>query len=261
MEKLQSDIYKILTNSKNVNKYLTQHEVWEQLIDYDFINITDPIKTNTIKRLFLDSFLTMISKYDDIVMKINSEKYLISYIDNKEISNIPENKNYEVPFAFSDHKLLLDSLVKTGACMNEPLDEEGNTLLHYLVCCNDSNKIYKYLISFQDKVDINIKNEYNKTAYDMADTYIRNIFNKFLERKKLSELENIKKSVIEINNKINDFHNQLTIIKKDIDKYKVIVNSQIFTIKLKQYGKILRFFIFSFSIMFLSIIIRRLFIS
>lgn len=221
MEELQSNIHKIIIRNKN--RFMTQGEVWNDLIEYELINIKDPIETKKTRDLFLDSFLTMASQYNDIKMKIYGNRYLISYVDEEKLPDIPTSE-YTIPYELDNFELMINNLIHTGLCLNESIDDEGNTVLHYLVSIRDSNRIEKYLDRHCPRINIHIKNDANITPYMNATPYIQKIFERYLQKIKLLELEDIKNSILSIQNQINNYNRQISIFKDELNASKSLLN-------------------------------------
>jgi hypothetical protein len=221
MEQLQSNIHKIIVRNKN--QFMSQQEVWNDLIEYDLIDIKDPVGTKKMRDLFLDSFLTMASQYNDIKMKIYGNRYLISYVDEEKLPNIPII-NSTIPYELDNTELMINNLIKTGLCLNEAIDDEGNTVLHYLVTIRDSDRIEKYLDRHCPRINIHIKNDANMTPYMNATPYIQKIFERYLQKIKLLELEDIKNSILSIQNQINTYNKQISIFKEELNTSKSLLN-------------------------------------
>jgi len=198
---MQNNIHKVLI--VNQNQFLNQQEVWEFLLDMGFVEGKDPVKLRETKRKFLDAFLTMSSNFDDIIMKINDDDYFIAYADKYVIPNYRQTSKEENLVLSSD--TLLDHLVESGQCIDEPIDSSGNTVLHKLVKIGDVAKVRKYLEDFNP--DITLKNYENKTAYDVSIHEIKTILDIYLLKKEVHELKeeiNNSKSVsyMEISTKV-----------------------------------------------------------
>jgi tetrahydromethanopterin S-methyltransferase subunit B len=221
MEQLQSDIHKIIV--KNKNKFISQQEVWNDLIEYELINIKDPVETKRMRDLFLDSFLTMASQYNDIKMKIYGNRYLISYVDEEKFPDIPI-MNSTIPYELDNTELMINNLINSGLCLNDSIDDEGNTVLHYLVNIRDSERIEKYLDRHCPRVNIHIKNDANMTPYMNSTPYIQKIFDRYLQKIKLLELEDIKTSILSIQNQINNYNRQISIFKDELNASKSLLN-------------------------------------
>ena len=205
MEELQDYIVRVLDLSES--GIITQQETWNKLIDLELINISNPIKTQKIKEDFLIAFLTIPSNYNDIYLKIINNRYFL--MTQKEF-NLSVKNTDEVP-----HELVLEppKFVKTiinNIDKNDIIDEDNNTVLHYISKNNLTELLNTDLI---DNFDYKLQNKDGKTPLELGDENTQKVLNHCIITSLENKIRFLEEDVKCISTRITNINNNVTFLK------------------------------------------------
>lgn len=213
MHYLQMDIHRVLVLNKN--KYLNQQDVWNHLWDLDIVH-------RDIKKEFMDAFTTMSSTYNDIKMKLMSkDKLYLAYLTEKE-ENLSFSKTEIDNDLVPEIDKVFSTLVETGDCKDEAIDENGNTLLHYIAQNADLLRGYLNL----HNPSIYIKNKKGNTVYDFASNASKSVLDTYEIKLKVKKIEELEDKIVKIETSIVDIQKSLIVYKTDLDILKKTVNKE-----------------------------------
>lgn len=195
---MQHKIYDII--SQKEGEYMSQEDVWASMIE-----IHPPKKPLSIetRKKFHDAYVGMITKYDDIKIKIENEQCLISVVavEDYDLDSYMIDTPPERLFSSSN---ILETLVENQSCKwDSCLDANGNTLLHLLSQKNEFTLLDKYLKTVLYP-DLELINHEGKTAFDIGTDSTRILLNRHTLRQSQAQIHLITNIMTSIDNNITE---------------------------------------------------------
>lgn len=255
IDKIETDIMSVLY--ANMDKKFSQFELFNKLLEDKYYgNYTNYVHPD-FKSKFLLIFRTLISKYDDIIIKKTSEyNYNIICLSSKEEMEDMEYKPFYYGHIYNPIKLenhdvsnmydyIYDNNLDEYKNWSDPFD--GNSIFHELILSNNTKQTLKLME--ENKFNFEIKNNINKTPIDLINSQeMSNIIIKEFVRKNIILMEKYNQEKENVKKIVDDNNKQLDYYKFDEYKNNIVLNTSLYDImmeKTRRYHYLLKMYLFS----------------
>ena len=152
---IEKDIFRILTTKKNEG--WSYDDLKEKLSGYS----TEEVK----KAMF-----TVGNEYENVRLIIDDLRVHIAFVTSEDQAVVIPDRHFEEESGVWTIKQIVNLIVETNnetIATNQPLGDNGNTVLHWLCYFNDAGNAVKW-VKMRDDVDLTAQDSRGMTALDIS---------------------------------------------------------------------------------------------